>query len=214
MLVIFLSLCFYYQFAFVPFFLYIHHKLFIFIRKHEIEEDLGTPTRNHIIFPDVEKNKSRPLDLKSSMRKLISKRKGMFSGDASSEESDKKIRKETKKGSLTGLENLFTKKSEKSSFELGVDPSKKFKAPDGSICFKDVVKPIFPRVDKSSAWKENKGSIRQNSTDSPPSMGLQAVKPKKLKEICSSRPVMALSSPIMKISSNMSPLLDSESKNK
>lgn len=137
----------------------------------------------------------------------------MFSRDASSEESDKKIRKETKKGSVTGLENHFTKKSEKSSFELGVDPSKKFKAPDASICFKDIVKPIFPRADKSSAWKENKGSIRQNSTDSPASMGLQAIKPK-LKEICSSKPAMASSSPIMKKSSNMSPLVDSESKNK
>lgn len=202
-------------FFFLSFFFFNKYylKLFIFVRKHKIEEGLGTPIRNHIIFPDVEKKRSRPLDLQLSMGKVIAKQKGIVFGDASKEKSDKKIIKKTENGSLVILESRFMKKSEKSFSQLVVDPSKKIKAPDASKCLKDIVKLFVPRVDKSSMQEESEGSLTQNLTNSAPSMGLPVIK-QKLKEMSSSKHGITLSSPIMKKTINMSPLPGSESKNK
>ncbi|KAF8391638.1 hypothetical protein HHK36_023944 [Tetracentron sinense] len=55
-------------------------RILIYCLKHNIEEELRTPIRDHIIFPDVEgKKKRRPVELQSSREKFVTKKIRMSS---------------------------------------------------------------------------------------------------------------------------------------
>ena len=70
-------------------------------RKHKIDEDLGTPIRNHIIFPDIPERK-KVLDVQKSKVKVLVKKNRQVSGDLSQARTYLKPLKAT--GKLSSLE--------------------------------------------------------------------------------------------------------------
>lgn len=54
--------------------------LFFLSRKHHIDEELGTPIRNHIIFPQNPETKKR-LDLQKSKAQALAKKKSIVSSE-------------------------------------------------------------------------------------------------------------------------------------
>lgn len=68
--------------------------LFVIDRKHKIEEDLQTPLRNHIIFPEIIEN-IKILDMLKSRRKiLVKKRTPVIENDESMTKQAVNLRKQ------------------------------------------------------------------------------------------------------------------------
>ncbi|KAK9155441.1 hypothetical protein Sjap_002921 [Stephania japonica] len=59
-----------------------NNRILIYCLKHKINERLGTPLRNHVVFP-VEERRKKTLDLQSNKKKFLEKRK--FVGSSSHE---------------------------------------------------------------------------------------------------------------------------------
>ncbi|XP_020252889.1 protein ENHANCED DOWNY MILDEW 2-like isoform X1 [Asparagus officinalis] len=49
------------------------HRILIYCLKHKIDEDLGTPIRNHIVFPQIPE-RSKPADVQKNKRKVLVKK--------------------------------------------------------------------------------------------------------------------------------------------
>lgn len=138
------------------------NRILIYCLKHEIDELLGTPIRDHIKFPnDEEKMEKRRSELFSSRKdldKVVSKKRSLVSEDSPRERMAVKATKQVEKLSSTVKDGDSTKKSEKRS--SGPDPSKRLKVTGFSKkSLDDNVKSISKKVDKSSMADENKTSL-------------------------------------------------------
>lgn len=57
------------------------NRILIYCLKHEIDEEIGTPVRNHIIFPDVEEKKRKPSSDSRFSKERVLSRRGSFEYD-------------------------------------------------------------------------------------------------------------------------------------
>ncbi|XXG44793.1 hypothetical protein AAC387_Pa02g0051 [Persea americana] len=149
----------------------IPNRILIYCLKHTIDEDLGTPKRNHIIFPDVvEKKKVRPLV------KKIAKRKDLVSEDSLNE-----------KIATMKLKRIGEKKdveehdSQKMTDKSPSAPGELFKKSKETIASR---KPLMAdrvslKVEKSVTPEDGKASVKmEKSTTSLPNKGSASVKSK------------------------------------
>ncbi|XP_059666481.1 protein ENHANCED DOWNY MILDEW 2 [Cornus florida] len=132
------------------------NRILIYCLKHEINDEIGTPIRNHIKFPkDLENKKRRTSDLLSTRERVASRESNLASEDASRKRTVGKTLKGFEKLSSANKEGDFFKKSERRS--SGSDFVKKQKMMDTSR------KPL----NKSASAKFSKVS----TNDSGPSLG-------------------------------------------
>lgn len=179
------------------------------IRKHRIDEDLGTPVRNHIIFPDVEgKKKRRPSELQSSNEKVMAKKRNVVSEDSPRERNSVRTSKEVGKVS-SAVKNIdSTKKSEKQFSEKGSDFSKKSTITDASRkTLRDNTKSI--KLDRPSTADEGKVSLREEKLSSLLHKGSELVKTKQ-QDIASGKHGNMPSKPGFKKSGSSLPSVDPE----
>uniref|UniRef100_A0A5B7BGT9 Zinc finger PHD-type domain-containing protein n=1 Tax=Davidia involucrata TaxID=16924 RepID=A0A5B7BGT9_DAVIN len=132
------------------------NRILIYCLKHDIDDDLGTPIRNHIKFPNVgEKKKKLASDLLSSREKVTQRGRSLASEDAPGKRTDGKALKRVEMLSSFIKERNSSKNSEKRS--RGAVLSKKQKVVDTSS------KPL----NKSASTKVNKAT----ADESGPSLG-------------------------------------------
>ncbi|KAJ4725194.1 protein ENHANCED DOWNY MILDEW 2-like [Melia azedarach] len=140
-----------------------NHRILIYCLKHEINDELGTPIRDHITFPGVEEKKSvveRPRKKQASAipagkRKVVSKHSSLTSEAASRGKFSVKALKRMP----SDLELVETsRKSER--VPAVTDSSKKVKATDVSRKFlKENVKSRSVEVDRSSLSDTKKTTL-------------------------------------------------------
>ncbi|XP_058080241.1 protein ENHANCED DOWNY MILDEW 2-like isoform X2 [Magnolia sinica] len=183
----------------------IPNRILMYCMRHKIDEDLKTPIRNHIIFPNiVEKKNLHLLDSQLIKGKVMSKKKDAASGDSSKERISTKMPMMIDKSPESLKENDSSNRIEKPLSRLGFEPSKKSKTLDAcKKPLKDGVKPTSLKVERSSSAEENRVSMKEvTSTNS------------KAKVMTSSK-LQKIASPLLKKkSSNSAPVVGIETKNK
>ncbi|XP_010252648.1 PREDICTED: protein ENHANCED DOWNY MILDEW 2 isoform X2 [Nelumbo nucifera] len=143
------------------------NRILIYCLKHDIDEELGTPIRNHIIFPDVEvKKKKHPSELQSTKEKFVVKR-GLVLQDA------------TREGTTVKTPKVSAVKDRDSSKKgQGFDFSKIPKTTDASRnTSKDNLKPVSMKLDRSQTVDESKISSGEEKLKSVLNKELKHVKP-------------------------------------
>ncbi|XP_077221708.1 protein ENHANCED DOWNY MILDEW 2-like [Tasmannia lanceolata] len=177
----------------------IPNRILIYCLDHEIDEDIGTPIRNHIRFPGIaEKKKVRPLDSQSSKGKVLLKKKSVISEDSSKQRAATKPSKRLEKVASDVMGSDPTKRTGKPLSGQGIEPSKKSKTPDA---FKKKLK---------GSVKGNNTSVREERSASL--KGLEIVKSKDLHD--SKLGKMLSPSSVLKKSSASPHLVDSETEKK
>ncbi|KAK9268634.1 hypothetical protein L1049_000391 [Liquidambar formosana] len=120
------------------------NRILIYCLKHEIDEEIGTPIRKHIKFPDVEKKKNIASEMPLGKEKGMLKKRSLASEDSPRERTAMKAPKQV----------------EKLSSALKEDPLIKSRATDASRkSSRDNVKSVSVKADKSSTADENKISL-------------------------------------------------------
>lgn len=169
-------------------------------RKHTIDEDLGTPPRNHIVFTDMEKKKVRPLE------KKVAKRKDLVSEDSLNERiatfrlkklGEKKDVKEHDSKQMTG--------------KSPTAPGELLKKSKEAIASRKPLKGrLSPKVDKSSTPEINKASVKtEKSAASLSNMGSDSVKSKPKDLLSSQQGKTVRPTSFLKSSASL-PVIDSE----
>eukprot|EP00262_Sarcandra_glabra_P020450 TRINITY_DN813_c0_g1_i3.p1 TRINITY_DN813_c0_g1~~TRINITY_DN813_c0_g1_i3.p1 ORF type:complete len:1283 (+),score=283.05 TRINITY_DN813_c0_g1_i3:209-4057(+) len=174
----------------------IPNRILIYCLKHEIDEELATPSRDHLIFPGTaEKKKVRTLDLQSSKGKVLAK---------TNEVREDASREKTLGRKLEKVSTESAKKGEKSFSGQGSDPFKKYKTPDAS-------KKPFKGSVKSA--EENWVSVREKLTNAVLNKGSEPLKSKQ-KDLASRLQKSVSPTASMRKSTKSVPVLDSESEKK
>ncbi|CAL5390360.1 unnamed protein product [Camellia sinensis] len=89
----------------------IPNRILIYCLEHEIDDEIRTPIRNHIKFPDDGQNKKRQaLELLSSKRKVLQKERTLASTDPSRKRTFGKVQKGVDLSSITTVDD-FSKNS-------------------------------------------------------------------------------------------------------
>ena len=181
-------------------------------RKHEIDEELGTPIRDHIKFPyDEEKMERRRSELLSSRKdldKVATKKRSLVSEDSPRERMAVKATKQFERSSSTVKDGDSAKKSEKRS--SGPEPAKRLKVTDFSKKpSDDNTKSMSKKVDKSSMADENKTSLGEQLYALVKKRS-EPIKPRKEDTPNSELEQKA----VTKITSNSLPSLDRDSENR
>ncbi|XP_077214749.1 protein ENHANCED DOWNY MILDEW 2-like isoform X2 [Tasmannia lanceolata] len=159
----------------------IPNHILIYCLKHRIDEDLKTPIRNHIRFPDIaEKKIMRHLVSQSNERKVLVKKKSIVFEDSSREKTATMIEKKMGKMASAIKESDPTKKAGKPLSGQAIEPSNKLKTHDAfKKTLKESVKPVSSKADKSFGATENNASVREaRLTSMAPIKGLEMVKSK------------------------------------
>lgn len=118
------------------------------LRKHEIDEDFGTPSRNHIIFPGAEEEKKK--------KNTSAKRKTIAEGKRPKQEDKKRI--DTIKERKTAQFKDYKKQFPALKVEARVSSGKKLGSGDGSLR-KVKVNASAKKNLTSQGTKRNKQSI-------------------------------------------------------
>ncbi|OVA09237.1 zinc finger protein [Macleaya cordata] len=191
-----------------------NNRILIYCLKHKIDRTIGTPIRNHIIFPNVEeRNKTRAKDVLPGKGKVVIKKRSIFSEDSPGEITVSKKPRQVEKVPIDLKDSASTKKLEKHFSGQGFDSSEKPKMKDASRKpFKDSVKFVPIKMDKSSAADERKaslGGVKLNSVLNKVSEPVKSY----LKDLPNSRSEKTkLSAPLTKKPNISRPLLDGDTK--
>ncbi|XP_008782914.1 protein ENHANCED DOWNY MILDEW 2-like isoform X2 [Phoenix dactylifera] len=102
------------------------NRILIYCLKHTIDEDLGTPIRNHIIFPDIPEKK-KLTDVQKNKVKLLAEKKRQVSDDLPGDQTSIKLIKVAEKPS-SGEKSHSTGKNSKGITEQVLHSQKKVKA--------------------------------------------------------------------------------------
>ncbi|KAJ4950838.1 hypothetical protein NE237_027670 [Protea cynaroides] len=137
------------------------HRILIYCLKHEIDEDIGTPVRDHILFPDVEeKKKKRPFEFQSGKRKMITEKRNVIS-DGSTEKIVGRTLKQLGKVPSAVRDGSSVEKSEKKVSGHGYDSSKKSTVAD--VSWTHILKEkksVSMVADKPSTAEDSKVSLK------------------------------------------------------
>ncbi|KAL3503571.1 hypothetical protein ACH5RR_038020 [Cinchona calisaya] len=130
------------------------NKILIYCTKHKIEEELATPVRNHIKFPDTEGRKKKKTSDSVGKRKVLREKKDLSVEDAASKNPVGKKLKSFQKSSSAVERVDFTKANEgRSSLP---ESSKKQKLANYT---KTGLKKSFPRKDAKSIVGYSKATL-------------------------------------------------------
>ncbi|KAF8414192.1 hypothetical protein HHK36_002191 [Tetracentron sinense] len=187
------------------------NRILIYCLKHKIDEEIGTPVRDHITFPYVERRRNRrPLELQSSKEKFVTKKRTFDSEDSLRERIALKTPKQVEKA-FAIKEGDSLKKRKKSFSGQGFDSSKKPKTADASRkSLKDNIKYFSAKVGMSSAADESKVSFREEKLTSLFSKGSEPEKFKQKGTSSNKLEKTVTAKLLMKKSSSSLPLLDAE----
>ncbi|XP_017980593.1 PREDICTED: protein ENHANCED DOWNY MILDEW 2 isoform X2 [Theobroma cacao] len=139
------------------------NRVLIYCLKHKINDEIGTPERDHIKFPIVEdrkiafdeRKKRKASDLPTSHEKVGLKKKSFALEDSSWERTAMKAEKQS---SSIVKDGQTSKKSEKVT--PGTNSHRKVKAPGSSIKpLKGKLNSVPMKVGKSSATDQNRTSL-------------------------------------------------------
>ncbi|XP_019707884.1 protein ENHANCED DOWNY MILDEW 2 isoform X2 [Elaeis guineensis] len=102
------------------------NRILIYCLKHTIDEDLGTPIRNHIIFPDIPEKK-KVTNVQKNKVKLLAEKKRQVFDDLPGDHTSVKLTKVVNKSS-GGERSHFKGKNSKGITEQVLNSQKKVKA--------------------------------------------------------------------------------------
>ncbi|XP_042484448.1 protein ENHANCED DOWNY MILDEW 2 [Macadamia integrifolia] len=146
------------------------NRILIYCLDHGIDEDIGTPVRDHILFPDdVErKKKKRPFELHSGKEKIRTEKRTVVSAD-SMKKNVVRTPKQLGKVPSTVRDGSSFEKNVKQLSGQGYDSSKKSTIVDVSRkpSLKLKTKPVLVAVDKPSTAEESKLSSMWNRGSEP-----------------------------------------------
>ncbi|KAK9284748.1 hypothetical protein L1049_023925 [Liquidambar formosana] len=191
------------------------NRILIYCLKHKISPELGTPERNHIIFPDVEvKMKKRASELLSSKVKVVEKNRIMVSKNFQIKKAAVKMPKHVEKLYSTVEDGDSTKKNERRYLRHDFDSLKKRKITDLTTkSLNDNNKSAaVMKAYKSSREDESKLLLRNDELTSLPNMASNPVKPKQRWQNMPSSKIEYIKSakPVMKKGSSSRPSVDTE----
>ncbi|XP_058070757.1 protein ENHANCED DOWNY MILDEW 2-like isoform X2 [Magnolia sinica] len=174
----------------------IPNRILIYCLKHKIEEDIGTPIRNHIIFPYTgEKKKVRPSDSQSGKEKILVKRKDSVFEDIRKDRLATKTTTKLGKGSFPIKESDSPINSEKRLSRQGSDLPKKSTTLDASRkLLKDGSKAVSIKAEKSTLAEESRTFVREEK--SPVNSKTKDMSTSKLEKILSPTGIKKSSSPL------------------
>ncbi|XP_057955272.1 protein ENHANCED DOWNY MILDEW 2-like isoform X3 [Malania oleifera] len=186
-------------------------RILIYCMDHVIVEKLGTPLRNHIIFPDAEGKKrwhSLGLLLGNDM---VMEKESLVAENICAQRSIGKRSEQLGRVYTAVKYGDYIENSEKKSPRQVPTSSKKPKITGVSRTFlKDNVKFVSGTLNKSSAVDKSKLSLRCNKLNLLPESGSSPVKPRQ-QDISSSRLGNVVSAkPVTKEGSSSRPLADHE----
>ncbi|KAA8524794.1 hypothetical protein F0562_011217 [Nyssa sinensis] len=181
------------------------NRILIYCMDHKIIPELGTPERNHILFPDADgRKKQHTLELLSSKDKVVTEKRCMVSGNVS-ERTAVKIQKEVEKAYSSVKGGDSTNKIEKGFFRKNFEP--KIKGTVKSL--RDNNTSVSAKVSNSMADKRKLFS-RNVQSNSLLSTRSYQFKPKQ-QSIYSGKTQNAIAAEIvMKKASSSQPLVDAE----
>uniref|UniRef100_A0A7N0U252 Zinc finger PHD-type domain-containing protein n=1 Tax=Kalanchoe fedtschenkoi TaxID=63787 RepID=A0A7N0U252_KALFE len=135
------------------------NRILIYCLRHEINDELGTPERNHIKFSSIEeKRKKRMSELSSSREKLIPSRKISNPATSPREVTDIKARSQAKPLHSSVKVGSVSKKVDNVS--SGSNPLKRVKGTGATKKFaRGPVRSVTEKVDKTSTAVGNKMSL-------------------------------------------------------
>ncbi|GAB4849712.1 hypothetical protein Ancab_004506 [Ancistrocladus abbreviatus] len=133
------------------------NRILIYCLKHEIDDDIGTPVRNHIKFPDFEDKKfKRPSAMLSSREKFAAAEDRLLIRGTMEERIASKSVDQTKKSSLSFQEVPSDKKSDAKPSRPTL---KKLRGIDASRKSFSVKKPLLTKVGKPEDTEERRSSL-------------------------------------------------------
>ncbi|XP_043691278.1 protein ENHANCED DOWNY MILDEW 2-like isoform X2 [Telopea speciosissima] len=184
------------------------NRILIYCLEHDIDEDIGTPVRDHILFPYVEeKKKKRPFELQSGKEKISTENRTVGSDDSTKKNTVRTLKQLGKVPSAV-RDGSSVEKSVKQLSGQGYDLSKKStivgsrKPP-----LKEKTKPVS---DTPSTAEESKLSLREEKLNSVLNRGLEPVKSKQ-KDVTGGKLGTMTVKPVLK-KSNSSSSVDPETK--
>ncbi|KAF9614827.1 hypothetical protein IFM89_020750 [Coptis chinensis] len=148
-----------------------NNRVLIYCSKHEIDETLATPLRNHIIFPRLEEKRKCFLDISSNSRNVVAKKRLVVTEDFPSERIISATPKHFKKVFSNGNKAGPSRKRERPISRQELLYSSKLKPEDASRkSLKDSIQTVSVRVssadDESGAYlgKETLGLKKGSKT--------------------------------------------------
>ncbi|KAK6947009.1 hypothetical protein RJ641_000482 [Dillenia turbinata] len=139
------------------------NRILIYCLKHEIDDELQTPIRDHIIFPDVGKKKKRTSEMSLMSDEVVSKKRCLAADDIWRERA--------------------AIKTSKQSGHLLLDPKKKYKVNDAPRKSLETIKSVCMEGEVSSTKSERKPPSREERSSSISSKGSEQAKPRKQAKI-------------------------------
>uniref|UniRef100_A0A5B7BBL9 Zinc finger PHD-type domain-containing protein n=1 Tax=Davidia involucrata TaxID=16924 RepID=A0A5B7BBL9_DAVIN len=184
----------------------LRNRILIYCMDHKIIPELGTPERNHILFPCVNGKKKQHISvLLSNKEKLVAEKRCMVSGNVS-ERIAVKMQKQVEKAYSAVKGGDSTNKIEKGFSRKSFEP----KIKETTVkSFRDNNKSVSAKVSNSMADK-SKLVLRNEQSNSQLSMRSYQCKPKQKNIYCGKTENAIAAENVKKKVSSSRPLIDAE----